>query len=166
MLTTKTFKPYGTFGSKGFTQKLEGSESLISTWRSKPAGRQFYETQASHKIHMQLTGKNLGPKLLPLLQAGDPDNTGKCTWQHLSKMCLLHFNILLTPASQAFMIAEWQVVDHLTLMVDIVETCALASDDEFFITQLTQGGGAQLQAPGEQQGAPEGEGLVEDAQAQ
>ena len=47
-------------------------------------------------------------------QAGDPSSTGLCSQQHLLKMLLLHFNVLLTPGEQDCLKAEWQVMDHLT----------------------------------------------------
>lgn len=48
-----------------------------------------------------------------LLQAGDPNGTGFCSKQHLLHTCMLN-NILLTPGEVHCLIAEWQVMDHIT----------------------------------------------------
>lgn len=47
------------------------------------------------------------------LQAGDPSGTGFCSKQHLLHTCMLN-NILLTPGEVHCLIAEWQVMDHIT----------------------------------------------------
>ena len=88
--------------------------SLISSWRSSSVARAFYDSRQSNELDVKLRIPNLGHQLLPKLRDGDPDATGLCSKQHLLKVLLLHFNILLTPGEQDCLIAEWQVMDHLT----------------------------------------------------
>lgn len=76
--------------------------------------RAFYDSCQSNELDVKLRIPNLGHQLLPKLQAGDPDATGLCSKQHLLKVLLLHFNVLLTPGEQDCLIAEWQVMDHVT----------------------------------------------------
>ena len=87
---------------------------LHSSWRSPAASRQFYDTCQSHQLDVKLRKPNLGPRLAPLLEAGDAEGTGRCSKQHLLKVLMLHFNVLLTPGEQACLVAEWQCMDHLT----------------------------------------------------
>lgn len=54
------------------------------------------------------------------MQAGDAEGTGICSKQHLLQMCLLHFNVLLTPGELDCLKAEWQVMDHITGEVGVV----------------------------------------------
>lgn len=93
--------------------------SLIGSWRSPAAARLFYDGRQSLELDVKLKAPNIGPKLEPLLRAGDPEGTGICSKQHLMKVLLLHFNILLTPGEQQCLIAEWQVMDHLSGEVNL-----------------------------------------------
>ena len=68
----------------------------------------------SHELDVKLREPNLGPRLVPLLEAGDAEGTGRCSKQHLLKVLMLHFNVLLTPGEQACLVAEWQCMDHIT----------------------------------------------------
>lgn len=117
--------PFGTMRST--SERLAGRESLISTWRSAAAGRVFYDEQASLAIDNKLVKANLGPKLHPLLLAGDPEGTGFCHKQHLLEVCMLHFGLMLTSAEQQCLISEWQVMDHITGQVDYDALCKHAS---------------------------------------
>jgi hypothetical protein len=74
----------------------------------------FYDGRQSIELDVKLKSPNLGPKLEPLLRAGDPEGTGMCSRQHLLKVLMLHFNVLLTSGEEQCLIAEWQVMDHLS----------------------------------------------------
>eukprot|EP00798_Chlamydomonas_sp_ICE-L_P000577 gene577-1993_t len=137
-----TTQQFGT--ARSTTERLTGRDSLISSWQSSAAGRVFYESQASKALENKLTSENLGPKLFPylkagdredtgccskqlLLEAGDREDTGCCSKQLLLEVCLLHFGVLLTTAEQKCLIAEWQVMDHLTGDVDYKAPCKMAT---------------------------------------
>ncbi|GAX84290.1 hypothetical protein CEUSTIGMA_g11712.t1 [Chlamydomonas eustigma] len=111
------------------SKKLSGRSSLISSWRSPAVGRAFYDNCQSHELDVKLRMPNVGPRLLPYLESWDANQSGLCSKQHLLKMLLLHFNVLLTPGEEACLIAEWQVMDHFTGEVDYKSLCALATSE-------------------------------------
>lgn len=128
-LTHGRTKQWGTAKRTNGMTVGTGKDSLIATWRSPTAGRLFYDTCQSTELDNKLRATNLGPKMLPFLEACDTDGTGLITQASFTKVLMTRFNVLLTPGELDCLKAEWQVMDHLTLMVDYASFCVLATPE-------------------------------------